>query len=392
LKFQLKYGENIVKFNVPKRNLDAILVPKKLSKVKNEAEAVLNALRNPIGAASLNEIVNPNDKIAIIFATGIHRKQTVEEKKSLLSAEIFGKVKVFENDARDPSTHQNIGVTSRGTPISIDGRAVSSNFMLAIANIDIHYFAGYGGGAKSVLPGIASEEAVQRNHSLLFQPGVQPGKADGNPVREDFEEAAKTAGLNFILNVVLNWKYEVTGVFAGDFVKAHRAGAAYLDKMCKVPVEGKADVVIASAGGFPKDINFYQSHKALNNAGYMVKKGGIIIFIAECREGLGSKIFENLIMKNPTPESIVEELEEKLRERKFVLGEHKAYFMAKLSEKAEIFLVSRLPSETVKKAFMEPYKTVDEALKEAYSRLGRDIRIVVMPHAGLTLPSDSKQK
>ena len=387
-------------FEIPKRNLCAILTPKPLTGIKDSVKAIVDSLKRPVGTPSLAELINANDKIAIIvsditrpcpthkilppllrelkkngirydnvsivFATGIHRKQTPEEQKNLVGSNVFGKVKIFENDAEDYQSHQTLGVTSRGTSVSIDRRLVNCDFIIGVANIEIHYYAGYTGGAKSLLPGVASREAIQQNHSLLFQPGAQPGKADGNPVREDFEEAAKIAGLNFILNVVLNDKREITGVFSGDFVKAHRAGVSQVDQMYKVPIREKADIVIASAGGFPKDINLYQAHKALDNAGYAVRDGGIIILVAECADGLGSKTFEKWIMKSLTPDDVIGRLR-----RNFVIGGHKAFYIAQLTKKAKIFLVSSLPDDVVKKAFMEPYKTIDGALKAAFSYLVR---------------------
>lgn len=418
VKFQLKFGKGHLDLDVPNRNLSSVLRPKSLPAVEDEARAVVKALREPIGAPPLADLVKADSKIAIlvsditrpcpskrilppllgelnkvgvasedvviIFARGIHRAQTPQEQKSLLGSEIFSRVRVIEHDAWNDRGNRYVGVTSRRVPVSINTCALSCDFILGVANIDIHYFMGYSGGAKSLMPGAAAVETIHTNHALMIHPDAQPGKADGNPVREDAEEAAKMAGLNYILNVALNEKHEITGVFAGDFVNAHRAGASHIDLMYKVPVKEKADVVVASVGGFPQDINLYQAHKGLKNAGYAVRDGGTIILLAECREGLGSDVFKQWLLETTTPDEVIERFK-----KKFVYGGHIVAFIARLAKRAHIYLVASLPEEIVKRAFMEPHQTVESALAAAYASYGHDMRITVIPYAGSTLPTEA---
>jgi len=374
----------------------------------------VKALREPVGALPLANLVKPgsqigllvsditrpcpsktilpplldelrrigvsSDDITIIIARGTHRAQNPQELERLLGREI-SRIRVIEHEACR-GDNRYVGVTSRRVPISINAQALDCDFTIGVANIDIHYFMGYSGGAKSLVPGVAAEETILANHALMTHPDAQPGKADGNPVREDAEEAARMAGLDYILNVVLNGRQEVAGVFAGDFVKAHRAGASLVDRIYKVPVKEKVDVVVASVGGFPYDINLYQAHKGLNNASYAVKQGGTIILLAECRDGLGSDVFKQWLLEATTPNDVIERLRDG-----FVYGGHKAAFIAQLTERVHISLVSSLSEETVRQAFMEPYKNVEDALTAAYASHGRDLKIAVMPSASSTLPT-----
>jgi nickel-dependent lactate racemase len=216
----------------------------------------------------------------------------------------------------------------------------------------------------------------------MLHSGSEPGKADGNPVREDLEEASRIAGFSFILNVALNEDKEIVKVFAGDYIKAHRAGAEVNDYMYKRPMKEKSDIVLATAGGFPKDINLYQAQKGLDNAGYAVKEGGTIIFLAECIEGMGDETFSQWLQEASHPADVIERLK-----KGFVLGGHKAYAIAKIAKMANITLISNLSENLAKKAFMKPAKTVEKALDEAFQTHGRDATVALMPYAGSTLPT-----
>jgi nickel-dependent lactate racemase len=253
--------------------------------------------------------------------------------------------------------------------------------IIGIANIDIHYFAGYSGGAKSLLPGVAAFKSIQQNHSLMLLYGSEPGIANGNPVREDLEEASKKTNFKFIVNVILNDKKEIVKVVAGDCIKAHRFAIAVNDVMYKRPIKEKADIVVATAGGLPKDINFYQAQKGLDNAAYAVNEGGTIIFLAECIEGMGDKTFNQWLSEASCPDEVIERLQ-----RRFILGGHKAYAIAKLVKKAEIIIVSKLSRDLVEKSFMKPAKSIEEALNEAFATHGNNSSVILMPYAGSTLP------
>ena len=371
-----------------------------------------HALQNPINSKRLSEIVKPGKKIAIItsditrpmpskivlppvikeiekagcsledvtivFGLGSHRKHTEEEKKNLVSEEIYNKIKCVDSD---PSECRHLGETSRGTPVDIFSVVADADYRICLGNIEYHYFAGYSGGAKAIMPGVSTKEAIQANHSHMVKDSAKAGAIDDNPVRQDIDEVAKFINIDFIVNVVLNENKEIIYAVAGHYIDAHREGCRFLDKFYKCPIPEKADIVITTPGGFPKDINLYQAQKALDNAKHAVRNGGVVILVAACTEGLGEKIFERWMTNAEDSESMISDIQEK-----FELGGHKAAAIALVKQKASIYLVSQMEPSFVKKIFMEPYSNVNEALQDALKKVGRDAQVLFMPFGGSTLP------
>jgi len=312
-------------------------------------------------------------KIDLVFALGTHRGMTLEEEKLLLK-DCFG----LPHRQHDPSRCTLLGETSRGTPVEILESVASSDLIVATGNIEYHYYAGYSGGAKALLPGVSSERSVVSNHELMRDPLAASGRPD-SPVRQDMEEAAGLTGLDFILNVVLNSRREIVRSVAGDFLVAHRVGAAVVDRMYRRIVE-PAEIVVACAGGRPKDLNLFQAQKALDNAKRAATPGGTIILVAECSEGLGNKVFEHWACEACSAEQCWERFG-----REYEFGGHKAAFLAKESLEHHLILVSALPDEKARMCFFEPARTLEEALARARSRQGKDARMLIMPHGDLTL-------
>jgi nickel-dependent lactate racemase len=262
--------------------------------------------------------------------------------------------------------------------VEILEEVASSDLIVATGNIEYHYYAGYSGGAKAVLPGVSSEQSVVKNHELMRDPLAVTGRLD-SPVRQDMEDAARIAGLDFILNVVQNSRKEIVQAVAGDFIQAHRAGAATVDRMYRRAVT-PAEIVVTCAGGRPKDLNLFQAQKALDNAKNAAAPGGAIILVAECSEGLGHPVFERWAREAEGAEDCWERFG-----REYEFGGHKAAFLAKESLHHQLILVSSLPGELARMCFFQPAKTLDEALERARERQGRDARVLVMPHGNLTL-------
>ena len=221
----------------------------------------------------------------IIFALGTHRRMTSQEEEYLLK-----ECMSLPHIQHDPQACVSLGQTKRGTPVEILESVASSDLIVATGNIEYHYYAGYSGGAKAVLPGVSSVASVILNHKLMRDPTATTGRLD-SPVRLDMEDAARIAGLDFILNTVLNSRKEIVLSVAGDFIQAHRKGAAAVDQMYKCAVD-PAEIVVTCAGGRPKDLNLFQAQKALDNAKNAALPGGTIILLAECCEGLGHPVFE----------------------------------------------------------------------------------------------------
>ena len=311
--------------------------------------------------------------LRIVFALGTHRRMTSVEERQLLQG--CTSLPYMQHDTRKCVS---LGETRRGTPVEILETVASSDLTVATGNIEYHYYAGYSGGAKAVLPGVSSERSVIKNHELMRDPSSITGRLD-SPVRQDMEDAAKIAGLDFILNVVLNGKKEIVQSVAGDFISAHRLGAATVDRMYRRTVQ-PADIVVTSAGGRPKDLNLFQAQKALDNAKNAALPGGSIILVAECCEGLGHPVFERWAREATSAEDCWERFG-----REYEFGGHKAAFLARESLQHHLILVSALPKDRAEMCFFAPAATLEQALQLARARQGRDARLLVMPHGNLTL-------
>ena len=296
----------------------------------------------------------------------------------LVGRECYETVRCIDSDAADCI---HLGDTAHGTPVDITRAVAEADFRICLGNIEFHYFAGYSGGAKAIMPGVSTPLAIQANHRLMVSPLACAGRLDGNPVREDLEEAAAICGVDFIVNVVLDEHKQIVYAMAGDVTLAHRAGCAYLDRMYRCPIPEKADIVLVSQGGAPKDANLYQTQKALDNAKHAVKDGGTIILIGACPEGLGSKTFSDWLLAAPTAHSMVERIS-----HDFQLGGHKAAAIAMVLERASIDLVSEMDDDFVRRIFLEPKPSAQAALDAAFRKYGPSATVLAMPHGGSTLP------
>lgn len=401
----VKYGKTTLLIPEKLKKKAHWLVPKnEPSGLKDVPYEIREALKKPVGVKPLGEQVRTGDKIAIIvsdltrpvptaqilptlledldvlgippadicivFALGIHRKMTAEEKSKALGPEIFAKYRNIE-----PQEYIRLGETSRGTPIEVCREVAESDFIILTGNIEFHYFAGYSGGFKALMPGVSTKAAIQNNHKMMLDPKAKIGIADGNPVREDLEEFGGSFPRTFLLNVILNSRKEITGVVAGHPILAHREGCKVLDDYYKVYVDQPADLVIVSAGGFPKDINLYQAQKALDNGAKVVKKGGKLVLIAEMPEYFGEETFERWLLDNQTIGSILSKIKEN-----FVLGGHKAAAIANLLKDMQIFVMSFMDEETVKNSFLTPLKDLEDLKYEDYKT------IYILPYGSQTLP------
>ena len=408
-KIPLAFGNSTIELDIPERNISSVILPSEPERKEDSTSLIKKALENPIKSRRLSEIVNSNSRIVIIvsditrptptakflpllleelylggakdenitivFALGLHRNQSAEESRKLVGEEVYEKIRCIQHDT---NRCRHIGITSRGTPIEIFEDVLDADVIIGTGSIEFHYYAGYSGGAKSVLPGVSSQEAVITNHKMMIDEKAVSGRVD-SPVRQDMEEAAKVAGLAFILNVVLDSKKEIVAAVAGDFIEAHRKGVEVVDSMYKVPVE-PADAVIVSCGGFPKDINLFQANKALDHATQAVKEGGSIILVAECAEGIGNQVYECWNRECQNPEDAIERFKQC-----FEFGGHRTAIIAKVSKKFRLYLVSKLSDEQTKTAFFIPMPDVKTALSAVLSE-NPDAKIHLMPHGGQTLP------
>lgn len=311
--------------------------------------------------------------VTVIVATGLHRALTQHELDALRGDL---PVQVINHDARDPDQLVPVGRTSLGQEVLINRRFMEADLKLLTGDVEYHQFCGYGGGGKSVYPGLADAASIRHNHSMMEIDGTGPGRIEGNPVRQEVEEVGRMAGVDFILNVVMNSRKQVVRAFAGHPFAAFREGARLVDQMYRVEADRTVNLVIASAGGFPKDVDLYQAQKAVSAARRLVAEGGDIVVLAECREGHGSELFDRWMTEAKDLEDIFRRIQ-----TKFVMGGHKAYQFARDIRWARVHLLSSLPAQKVKSYFMQPLAGVEDiqTLVRAASS------IAAMPQASLTL-------
>jgi nickel-dependent lactate racemase len=257
---------------------------------------------------------------------------------------------------------------------------LEADVRVCLGALEYHYFVGYSGGYKAIIPGASGLDTIKANHRMMTAPGAVPGKWDGNPAREDIDEAGKMVGADFILNVVLDGSKRVASVVAGHPVIAHREGCARLDAFGRVTVEQPVDVVVVSAGGYPKDINLYQAQKALDSARHIVRPGGIILLVADCGEGMGNPTFEEWMTAASGPDEMIARIQ-----KEFVLGGHKAAAVAMAMKQAEIYLISAMPDEFARSIGFHPFDTLKQALGHALARAGGRATVAVIPDGGSLL-------
>ena len=412
MELELGFGTGTQRISVPDKNLMAVLTPNDVKRELTGEAEVRRALEAPIGSPRLREIVKPGEKIAVItsditrpmptwkvmpalldelyaggirpeditlvFALGSHRPQTEAERRHLAGERAFSEIRCVDSD---PNDCVHMGVTSRGTPVDIFTPVAKADRRICLGNIEYHYFAGYSGGAKAVMPGVSTRAAIQANHARMVEETSCAGRIEGNNLRADIEEAGAIVGIDFILNAVLDEHKEIIKAVAGDVTEAHRAGCAFLDTLYLKKLDSRADIVVVSQGGAPKDLNLYQTQKALDNAKHAVRKGGTVILVGSCREGYGEGVFARWLSEAPDAHSMIRRVK-----THFELGGHKAAAIAMVLENAKVVLVSDLSDEQARGAFLTPARSAQEALDEALRAYGPDARVLVMPYGGSTLP------
>ena len=412
MELSFKIGNGTQTVQVAQENLLGILRANEVAVSLTGEKAVHAALLAPIGTPRLRDMVSPGERIAIVtsditrpmptakvmpalldelylggvsprditlvFALGSHRKHSDEERRRLAGERTWNEITCVDLDTIDAV---DFGTTVRGPPVVIDRRVAEADRRICLGNIEYHYFAGYSGGAKAIMPGVSTRDAIQSNHSFMVQREACAGRLEGNPVREDIEEAAAMVGVDFILNVVLDEHKEIIFAAAGDVTKAHRAGCRFLDTLYRKPIHEKADIVLVSQGGAPKDLNLYQTQKALDNAKHAVKDGGVIILMGSCKEGLGESTFAHWIHDAPDARALIDRIG-----REFRLGGHKAAAIAMVLEYADIYLVSDLDREVVRDCFLTPFSSAQAAYDAAMQKCGPKATVWAIPYGGSILP------
>ena len=412
----LPYGKSDVCVRIPARNFLGSIEPKEQAGAPDAKAEVERALKEPIGSKRLSEIAEAEHKVAIvvddftrntpshamllpvlaelnaagvkdenvtvIFGCGTHRAVKPAEAARLLGEEVLKRVKTVSHNCKAEDLVYVGKTTTHGNKVYVNRVFAEADVKVLLGDVGFHYYAGYGGGRKSVLPAVSGEETIKHNHAMLLQASAHVGTLAGNPVHEDMTEAARLVKVDFILNVVTNSKGEIVRAFAGDLEQAFNEAVKLVDEMYRVPVDQRADIVVVSSGGYPADIDLYQAYKALDNALEVVKRNGVVILVAECVEGHGSEVFYDWMLRFGELKKVEREIK-----RNFAMGGHKAYYLLKALQRHPIILVSSLPEYYANGVFkLKTARAVNDALSEALKIAGSAAKVWVMPQGTFTLP------
>ncbi|MBI2940286.1 MAG: nickel-dependent lactate racemase [Chloroflexi bacterium] len=417
MQVKLAYGDHWLEIELPDERT-TVVEPIDEPAVLDERAAVNAALRAPIASPPLATLVRPDDQIVVVFsdltrpvpnrviipaileelghvpaeqvtllnATGLHRPNTPAELDRMLGAEITGRYRVINHAADDPTQLALVGTTSQGTPVWLNRAYVAATRRIVTGFIEPHFFAGFSGGSKSVLPGVAGMVSIMANHNAakIGHPGAAWGVTVGNPIFEESREAARLAPPHFMLNVTLNREKRIAGVFAGALEPAHDAGCTAVKRLAMRPVDAPFEIVVTTNSGFPLDLNLYQAVKGMSAAAQVIRPGGAIVMAAECREGLGHSFFAQLLHARQSPDGLLEMIN---TPGFAMLDQWQVQIQAQILPKARVFFSSdRLLAEDIRAAHLEPCADIGATVCALLDEYGPTARIGVLPLGPLTIP------
>lgn len=422
MKIEIPYGRTVLSADIPDERVGAVL-NNRLHDYEPPAAAdvlVEQALASPIGSPPLCELAkgkknvvilasdhtrpvpskaimpamlreirrfNPQVKITILIATGCHRESTREELVHKFGQEICEQETIAIHDCLKDSM-VDYGVLPSGAPLSVNRIGAQADLLVAEGFIEPHFFAGFSGGRKSVLPGICAASTVYANHSshMIDSPGAHSGCLQGNRIHEDMVEGARRVGLSFIVNVVCNGSKETVAAFAGDFEQAHLAGVSFLNGLCRMQVEEEAGIVITGNGGFPLDQNIYQAVKGISTADIICRRGGVIIMAAASVDGHGGDEFYHTFTSGKNADEILQDIlnvpQDETRPDQW-----QSQILARAMVRHPVILISTQPHELVQKMGIIPADDISQAIGMADELLGRKEKIVVIPDGVGCIPA-----
>ena len=420
---KLKYGLDKLDLKLTEDKIKRIISPKNIEN-KELAKIISEALENPIDSDKLLDIVSQGETVTLVIsditrswqnidlflpfiieelqaggidlkditvlsAAGSHRNHTEAEKEELLGSRYYGKINFKDHEAKNSEELVFLGTTSYGTPVFLNKALVETDRVVLTGGIVFHNLAGFAGGRKSLLPGTAAYESIMKNHSLSLaekrgeglKPTIESNILINNPVHDDMMEAAQFIETDFILNVIPDGKGGISNVVAGDLEMAHQEGCRICRELFGINMNDKADLVIASAGGFPKDMNLYQSSKALVNAAKAVNKGGYLILLADCKEGIG----------NPEVEDIIQNYDNNLAREDFLredftIARYVGYLITAETEDINCILVSNIKEDSLSTTDIKITDSIEDALKMVKDEIKELPKTYIMPDAANTLP------
>jgi lactate racemase len=416
MRVSLAYGRGLIEVELP-ADRTAVIEPTHQANLPDEEASLIAALDQPIGSSALGELVSsssritivhtdltratPNDrlipwllrylesygarreKITLLNGLGTHRPNTRAELEQMLTRDVVANYRCLNHEPENREAHVQFGTMKNGAPALINRHLAEADVRIVTGFIEPHFFAGFSGGPKGIMPGVAALETVMSNHGAanIADRNSAFGITIGNPIWEEMRDVALRVGPSFLVNVTLNERREITGIFAGDLMEAHREGIEFVRVSAMQPVDSAFDIVITTNSGYPLDMNLYQGVKGMAAAARIVKEGGTIIIAAECSEGVpdGSP-HDRLLRSSASPEDILA----RLAQPGFVQSEQwQAQIQSLIQRRAEIHLYSALPDETVRAAHLIPCRDIAATVA---SKLRPDTRIAILPQGPLTIP------
>lgn len=416
MKVALAYGKNGLTLNVPDHS--TVIEPTHLVALKNEHEAVLGALRKPSGTKPLREMVKSSDRVVIVISDitrptpneklipwileelphvplknvtiinglGTHRDNTREELIQMLGETVVETVRIINHHCHEESELTHLGTSSFGCEVYLNKAYVEADFRIVTGFIEPHFFAGFSGGPKGVMPGIAGIETILTFHNakMIGHPLATWGMLENNPLQQMTREINTFCRPDFLLNVALNGEKEITKFFAGELVEAHSIGCAYVKAHAMVQCDTRFDVVITTNSGYPLDQNLYQAVKGMDAARMIVKQGGTIICAAECSEGMPEHgNFVKILQMRNSPKEILEMINEPSFQ---MFDQWEVQRLAMIQEWADVYVYSTLPDESVKIAMLTPTQDIEKTLGELVNKYGAEMSIAVLPLGPFTIP------
>ena len=419
MEVRLAYGKTGLEVTLPDGVSVTVLEPEYVEGLPDPVGALREALRQPMGSSPSESLVEPTDRVAIVFSditratpndlilpvlldtlshvpderilllngTGTHRQNTEAELRGMLGDAIADRYRIVQNDASDRASHVRVGRTASGNDVWIHREYVEADVRIATGFIEPHLFAGFSGGGKAIMPGLAMLDTVMRNHSAknLDNPVARWGVTRGNPVWEEIREAAGMVAPTFLLNVTLNRDKRVTGVFAGDSKEAHSRGCSFVKETAMVPVEEPFDIVITTNSGYPLDLNLYQSVKGMSAASQVVIDGGAIILAADCWDGIPDYgEYGRLLREAGSLDSLLETV----RTPGFEMQDSwQGHIHALICLRADVYLYSHnLSDEQIRGAFLRPCRDIEATVSELLKKYGQGAKICVLPEGPQTIP------
>ncbi|MBT5829795.1 MAG: nickel-dependent lactate racemase [Candidatus Latescibacteria bacterium] len=393
-----------------------VIRPQFEAALEDPKQGFVDAVRNPIGAKPLRELVKPGDRVVIatsdgtrpvpnkqliswlldelpvpedqvtvLIGTGTHRPNTDEELADMFGEDVMKRVKIVNHDAFDELGNEQVGKTESGTPVVLDKIYLQADFKIAVGFIEPHFFAGFSGGPKAVAPGVASIDTIFRLHraELIGDPKSTWGVLDENPLHTEIREAVALSPPDFMVNVTLNAEKQISNYYVGDYREAHIKGCADVKVSAMVAVKQPFPVVVTSNSGFPLDQNLYQTVKGLSAAARIVTEGGKIFVASECSDGVPNHgNFASLMLEGQTPTDVIQSV----YNQEPVLDQWQAQVLSNILERADVGVFTAMDAEAVRNCKMTVVEDLDEAVQAHVKALGGDARVAVLPDGPLTIP------